>query len=345
MTVPNLSLSNLPKPSLQAASCRVGLIEVAARHQFGIEALERAWFSHSFVYVPSESGVGISQDGISLTIDLTNSSYAAGLFAEKLLRHYGIELVEETVCGLANLLPALEDCLARGLLPVTSFDPAFATGTHAYGRVHQEHFVAPFEISPRGIRVADVNLGEYTISYDDYEACLLHLNQQGIPVRLATCRRAASTFAPANDERRLAARDLIAAYRNVHSSSAVEGLNALRLGLDAIRSVLKETGQPFLIRNLGRFFRERHSVWLQCPYLHGLFPEQESEITKLQLLSRTASGAWYRLYGAMWRAALEKNLSLMARVPEITDRVLQIELELADVYSALCRTLVASGEA
>lgn len=343
MTVPNLSLSNLPKPSLQAASCRVGLIEVAARHQFGIEALERAWFSHSFVYVPSQSGVGISQDGISLTVDLTNSSYAARHFSEKLLFHYGLELVEHTPHSFAELLPALKNCLGRGVLPVTSFDPAFATGTHAYGRVHQEHFVAPFEITERGIRVTDVNLGEYTVSYEDYEACVEHMNQQDLPVRLATCRRAVQTVAQVN-ARQLAARDLIEANRNIHSSNANEGLNALRQGLDAIRGVLKDTGQPFLLRNLGRFFRERHSVWLQCPHLQHLLPEREVDITKLHGLSRTASGAWYRLYGAMWRAALERNLSLMARVPEITDRILQVELELADVYSALSRTVALEHE-
>lgn len=343
MTSPNVRLSNVPKPSLQAASCRVGLIEVAAKHQFGIEALERAWFSHSFVYVPSEAGVCISADGISLTVDLTNSSYAAKHFSEKLLLHYGLELVEQKIGSFDELLPALKDCLAQGLLPVTTFDPAFATGTHAYGRVHQEHFVAPFEITDREIRVTDVNLGEYSISYGDYEACLEHLNHQGLPIRLATCRSGEKTNDQMN-ERQLATRDLIEAHRNVHSSNPMEGLNALRLGLSSIRGVLKETGQPFLLRNLGRFFRERHSVWLQCPHLHRLFPEYESDITKLQGLSRTASGAWYRLYGAMWRAALEKNRSLMARVPEITDRVLQIELELAEVYAALCRTLAPSLE-
>lgn len=343
MTSPNVRLSNVPKPSLQAASCRVGLIEVAANHQFGIGALERAWFSHSFVFVPSVFGVGISQDGVSLTVDLTNSSYAARHFAEKLHFHYGLELVEQTPGSFADLLGALKDCLGQGFLPVTSFDPAFATGTHAYGRVHQEHFVAPFEIAERGIRVTDVNLGEYTVSYDDYEACVEYMNQQGLPVRLTMCRKAAQTVDRIN-EPQLAARDLIEANRNVHSSNPNEGLNALRQGLGAIQGVLKETGQPFLLRNLGRFFRERHSVWLQCPYLQHLFPEVEDDITKLQGLLRTASGAWYRLYGAMWRAALERNLSLMARVPEITDRILQVELELADVYSALSRTVALDHE-
>jgi hypothetical protein len=334
-----VGLAEIPRATALAPTCKVGLLEVAARIQFGCRTIERSWFSHSFVFTPFVvRSNAVDGDG-AVSFDLTVTARASELFSNKLARYYGLAYSVGVCRTFSELVESMVKVLSAGGLPLTSFDSHFATGSAGFGKGHALNYVLPCRLDGQRqlVGAVDAHAGPLSITMRDYEQCFDYLQTCGLECRFITCHRVDPS--PVDDDaRRILAEDLLPCLANLRSPEPNLGLNGLRAGVARLQARL-EIDEPCHLASLSRFHRERHSTARHLDHWRVLLPHVTQQIDRVADLIKRSGGSWYRIHMAMVGSTLGTGSRLDRKCLPTLQRILELEAAIADAFEDLARAV------
>jgi len=337
---PALVLDDLPRPNALPPTCKVGLLEVAAKYQFDVASIERAWFSHSFLLRPPDGMPRIGDDGRTLNFDLSCGPNARAVFSDKLAFHYGLGVRTSVAASFEELLSELDLSLREGVVPLTTFDAHYAPQIRIFEHVHALNYVLikGLDFEHDVIHAVDAHVGALSVEFEAFRRCFQHVTASGREFKLLRCVRVERPERVSAAE--LIRADVLSTVSNLRSHAPYEGLNALDSTFEALRSVIASDPRPFVMTNLSRFHRERHGAHRGLQHWREVFPSAAAEIERLAGPLRRAGGAWYRMHMTMWHTHDTLLGNFGQEFVSAFERVRQFEAELADRFEGLAGTMV-----
>lgn len=337
--LPRIRLDDLPDVRISAPNCDVALLEVYARWKFGISDLDRAYFSHGFVYEPpSATCPAIGDDGV-LNLSLRNTDHAGRLYREKLRRFYGLDWDSRAYDRFDSLLLDIHSALRVGQLVMSSFDLGFLKAHRAYGISHGPHSICPIGLDVEASVVFAIgNIGgQLAIPLSDYEACFEYLRSQAEEVTLRWCNRISDEVLwPGPLEIRA---DLKQSLAHLFADHPHSGLSGLQNGVTAIQWAVDHLHRPFSVPGLWTLSHDRHNLRSHVATWHETELASRATLSELDDLVNELCTSWNKAEILTQDALANDDLAPMRELHHLLSRLLDKEARAGELLRQVCAEL------
>jgi hypothetical protein len=290
-----LQIASVPLADKFFPSCYWGLVELVAKHRFGVPDIKRTWFNHSIVYTRSSDGeAGLSANGLDLELELTSSRYAANNISRKLRDYFGLGVEMARYENYGSLVAAIRDHIAHGEPIISSFDVGFLRTRREFGKIFYFHSlgIVGWDESQQVLLAIDQFHGRIEVPVADLEACFCHTLTQAREFSLTRCVRLPHRPNYGAFKEDLVS-DIEVCLENMLSSKHGLGIRGLRLAAQDVLAASRSVDAPFAIPGMWRIGKDRRCLAMATEHWPSEVPQ--AQLLRLKSKLDVLFGLWFKV--------------------------------------------------
>jgi hypothetical protein len=332
----SLRLENVTPPRRSSPNCWTALVELAAKWQYAVPNVDRAWFNHAIRYEGATDGLQICEEEGTLDFRLHDDSYAMGRFEQKLLRYYRLQLERVYYDDVSGFLEAIQAALRRGTLVGAPLDLCFTPGY----TVRSTHFVAPIglDYERRTLTVIDWINGEFEITFENYAEYFARFAPRKNGVYLLYCNQA-NLPPPLPLERSELRHDLEVTLGNLRSTDPALGISALGRASHDLETNIERLERPYELPDAYKVRHDLYSLKTHCWGWREMKLLDDPLLERFERGLQSAMRSWLLIGSIATDAVATGSISDFRNVGPVMRQIIADEEVVANLLEEVWRAL------